>query len=161
MLVGYPRGLTKSFLDGMVSSDTVIASTGDNYSSVPALVISAPVNPGNSGGPVFCTRSKKVVAVACGYHHSKGVATPGVNYAIPTYLLASTSLQCQTTSIKPASYMSSEESDAVEAEVCTEAHTSTSVIAEVLRRSTNFEQLIDASKIQRLSEAFKVVQGWQ
>lgn len=78
--IGNPLGLERTVTEG------VISQTHRNFGGILYLQIDAPVNPGNSGGPLFNARGQVVGII------NMGVPTmEGLNFAIParhaTYML--------------------------------------------------------------------------
>jgi len=70
--IGNPQGLSWSMASGIVSSNDRLLN-GNNY-----LQITAPVNPGNSGGPLFNRKGEMV-----GIVNMKLSDSEGLNFAIP------------------------------------------------------------------------------
>ena len=78
--IGNPLGLERTVTEG------VISQTARNFQGILYLQIDAPVNPGNSGGPLFNSRGQVIGVI------NMGVPTmEGLNFAIPawhvTYIL--------------------------------------------------------------------------
>jgi serine protease Do len=78
--IGNPLGLERTVTEG------VLSQTHRNFGGILYLQVDAPVNPGNSGGPLFNTRGQVIGII------NMGVATmEGLNFAIParhvTYIL--------------------------------------------------------------------------
>jgi serine protease Do len=78
--IGNPLGLERTVTEG------VLSQTHRNFGGILYLQVDAPVNPGNSGGPLFNARGQVIGII------NMGVATmEGLNFAIParhvTYLL--------------------------------------------------------------------------
>lgn len=78
--IGNPLGLERSVTEG------VLSQTHRNFGGILYLQIDAPVNPGNSGGPLFNARGQVIGII------NMGVPTmEGLNFAIParhaTYIL--------------------------------------------------------------------------
>ncbi|KAF4658553.1 hypothetical protein FOL47_007914 [Perkinsus chesapeaki] len=84
-VVGYPVGGDKlSVTSGVVSRCEVVEYS---HSARPALgiTVDAAINAGNSGGPVMCPNSDKVLGVAFQKYVSRGVENQG--HAVPSYLI--------------------------------------------------------------------------
>ncbi len=78
--IGNPLGLERTVTEG------VLSQTHRNFGGILYLQVDAPVNPGNSGGPLFNARGQVIGII------NMGVATmEGLNFAIParhvTYIL--------------------------------------------------------------------------
>ena len=78
--IGNPLGLERTVTEG------VLSQTHRNFGGILYLQVDAPVNPGNSGGPLFNVRGQVIGII------NMGVATmEGLNFAIParhvTYIL--------------------------------------------------------------------------
>jgi serine protease Do len=78
--IGNPLGLERTVTEG------VLSQTHRNFGGILYLQVDAPVNPGNSGGPLFNARGQVIGII------NMGVATmEGLNFAIParhaTYML--------------------------------------------------------------------------
>ncbi len=78
--IGNPMGLERTVTEG------VLSQTHRNFGGILYLQVDAPVNPGNSGGPLFNARGQVIGVI------NMGVATmEGLNFAIParhaTYIL--------------------------------------------------------------------------
>jgi serine protease Do len=70
--IGNPLGLERSVTEG------VISQTHRNFGGILYLQIDAPVNPGNSGGPLFNTRGQVIGII------NMGIPTmEGLNFSIP------------------------------------------------------------------------------
>lgn len=78
--IGNPLGLERTVTEG------VLSQTHRNFGGILYLQVDAPVNPGNSGGPLFNSRGQVIGVI------NMGVASmEGLNFAIParhsTYML--------------------------------------------------------------------------
>ncbi len=71
--IGNPLGLERSVTEG------VLSQTHRNFGGILYLQIDAPVNPGNSGGPLFNARGQVVGIINMGIPNMEGL-----NFAIPT-----------------------------------------------------------------------------
>lgn len=78
--IGNPLGLERSVTEG------VLSQTHRNFEGILYLQIDAPVNPGNSGGPLFNARGQVIGIINMGVSDMEGL-----NFAIParhaTYML--------------------------------------------------------------------------
>ncbi|KAF4744851.1 hypothetical protein FOZ62_014925 [Perkinsus olseni] len=84
-VVGYPVGGDKlSVTSGVVSRCEVVEYS---HSARPALgiTVDAAINAGNSGGPIMCGNSDKILGVAFQKYVSHGVENQG--HAVPSYLI--------------------------------------------------------------------------
>jgi serine protease Do len=71
-VIGNPLGLERTVTEG------VISHSGRNFGGKLYIQIDAPVNPGNSGGPLFNARGQVVGVVCMGVYGMEGL-----NFAIP------------------------------------------------------------------------------
>ncbi len=86
LVVGYPLGMKNiKFTTGVISGNQIEESVEyDRYISY--IQISAAVNPGNSGGPLFNGEGKVIGVNSAGYN---GIIAQNVSYAIPTHVIIS------------------------------------------------------------------------
>jgi serine protease Do len=70
--IGNPMGLERSVTEG------VLSQTHRNFGGILYLQVDAPVNPGNSGGPLFNARGQVVGIINMG-----AASMEGLNFAIP------------------------------------------------------------------------------
>ena len=86
LVVGYPLGMKNiKFTTGVISGNQIEESIEyDRYTSY--IQISAAVNPGNSGGPLFNCEGKVIGVNSAGYN---GIVAQNVSYAIPTHVIIS------------------------------------------------------------------------
>ena len=86
LVVGYPLGMKNiKFTTGVISGNQIEESVEyDRYTSY--IQISAAVNPGNSGGPLFNGEGKVIGVNSAGYN---GIIAQNVSYAIPTHVIIS------------------------------------------------------------------------
>ena len=89
LVVGYPLGEKNiKFTTGVLSGNQMEYNLLYNR-KVSYIQISAPVNPGNSGGPLIDLRGKVIGVNSAGIEMSGGVITQNVSYAIPSHIILS------------------------------------------------------------------------
>ena len=82
--LGHPRGYDFSISDGLISASRKLKTLGvanEKLEGIEQIQISAPISPGNSGGPVF-NESGKLVGVSTWIRTDKG--SQNLNFAIQT-----------------------------------------------------------------------------
>jgi len=86
LVVGYPLGMKNiKFTTGVISGNQSVESVEyDRDTSY--IQISAAVNPGNSGGPLFNSDGKIIGVNSAGYN---SIVAQNVSYAIPTHVIVS------------------------------------------------------------------------
>ena len=86
LVVGYPLGMKNiKFTTGVISGNQSEESIEYNR-DISYIQISAAVNPGNSGGPLFNSSGEIIGVNSAGYN---GVFAQNVSYAIPTHVVIS------------------------------------------------------------------------
>ena len=80
-VIGSPFGNESSLAVGVVSATRSIASLTSRYNLVDAIQIDAPINHGNSGGPLFDARGR-VIGITAQIRSESGQAE-GVGFAVP------------------------------------------------------------------------------
>jgi S1-C subfamily serine protease len=71
-VIGHPEGLTFSISDGLVAQTR----------GADLLQISAPISPGNSGGPVFDSRGRLIAVVQSTFDKKKNPNAENLNFAV-------------------------------------------------------------------------------
>tara|TARA_Y100000741_G_scaffold354009_3_gene327813 strand:- start:763 stop:2439 length:1677 start_codon:yes stop_codon:yes gene_type:complete len=86
LVVGYPLGMKNiKFTTGVISGNQIEACI-EYDREVSYIQISAAVNPGNSGGPLFNSDGKIIGVNSAGYN---SMVAQNVSYAIPTHVIVS------------------------------------------------------------------------
>jgi len=81
-IIGYPEGGPQSFTEGVISGlDRTVDVEGDVHSGM--IQTDAPLNPGNSGGPMF-TATNQVVGLV----DARTTSAQGLGYGIPATSIA-------------------------------------------------------------------------
>jgi putative serine protease PepD len=77
--IGASAGLSATVTDGVFTGFRQIPQTAESL-----IQFSAPVNPGNSGGPLIDDKAQVVGVVSMKFLSLKGVPISGVGFAIPS-----------------------------------------------------------------------------
>lgn len=89
LVVGYPLGEKNiKFTTGVLSGNQMEYNLLYNR-KVSYIQISAPVNPGNSGGPLIDLSGKVIGVNSAGIDMAGGIITQNVSYAIPSHIILS------------------------------------------------------------------------